>query len=102
MAFDPNDLFQITAAAKEHGNPFVAKTIIEGCQDDALVLRRKAALFVGGLLGHRLAAKDLKERPDGRVIGQCANCQMVVKVGKDRGVEGRFVELECPARGPRT
>lgn len=101
MPFDPNDLFQVAQAAKDHGTPYVAKEVISGCQNERMMFRRKAALFIGNLLGHRLTAKSLTERPDGRVIGQCENCQMVVKLGKDRGVEGRMVELECPARGPR-
>lgn len=101
MALNPNDLFQVAQATKDHGKPYVAKSIIEGCQDETLVYRRKAALFVAGLLGHRVSAKTMVEQP-ARVTVQCANCQMVGKIGRESGIEGRLIERECPASGPRS
>lgn len=101
MAFDPNDMFQVAQATKDHGLPFVAKSIIGGCQEETLVYRRKAALFVANLLGHNVSAKTMVEQP-AKVITQCANCQMVAKIGRESGVEGRLIERECPASGPRS
>jgi len=91
-----NDLFKIAEMAREHGTPYVVKTIIDGSQEEHLVKRRKAVLFVGGLLGHRMGADALVQKGN-VVIGHCHNCQMQVKLGLDRGIEGRFVEFECPA-----
>jgi hypothetical protein len=93
-------LLQLGDIAKAKGPAYLAKTIVDGCQNDPLPNRRKAVLFLSGLLGHNAGHEfmDLGSQ----LMLQCRNCQMTAQVGKTRGVQGRLVEFECPASKRKT
>ncbi len=67
------------------------------CEGEDFEVRRRFAVMILILRGHKITPTDLNEQPYG-LVGQCQICDQIVRVARaGTGIQGRAVENDCPA-----
>ncbi len=71
--------------------------LLADCEGKPYEFRRRYAMLIPILRGHKMSMETMREMPTG-AVGQCEVCDQIVKADRDGStVTGRAVENDCPA-----
>jgi hypothetical protein len=74
-----------------------AKMMLDECQGEPFEVRKRFAMLVPVIRGHKFTPESFSETPTG-AVGRCNVCEQLVKVMYDgKGISGLAIENDCPA-----